>query len=190
MALQSSRVVEVADAVAAVATKLVELHADVHKVLLLNTASAIAYTPATKVATVANATDIWTSTAHALPVGQKVRLTNSGGALPAGFAPHTDYFVIAANLAANTFQLSATVGGATVNATTDGTGTHTVNPVPDYITEETNGSGNISGRVYSRAEIANAVNALDQFRRLLTNQTVTAPADYLGVLNLVARAQG
>lgn len=189
MALQSSRVTEVADAIVAVATRLVELHADIHKVLLLNTASAIAYTPATKTATIANATDIWTSTAHGMTVGQKVRLTNIGGSLPAGFAVDTDYFVIASNLAANTFQLSATKGGASVNATGDGTGTHTVNPVPDYITEETNGSGNISGRVYSRAEISNAVNALDQTRRLLTNQS-TSQGDYLGVLNLVSRAQG
>lgn len=190
MALTAGRVVEVADAIVAVATKLVELHADVHKVLLLNTASAIAYTPATKTATVANATDIWTSTAHGMVAGQKVRLTNSGGALPAGFAANTDYFVIAANLAANTFQLSATLGGAAVNATSDGIGTHTVNPVPDYIVEETTGSGNISGRQYTRTEIANAVNALDQFRKLLTNQIVTAPADYLGVLNVVSKAQG
>lgn len=189
MALQSSRVTEVADAIVSVSTKLVELLADVNKVLLLNTASAISYTPATKTATIANATDIWTSTAHGLAVDQKVRLTNSGGALPAGFAKDTDYYVIAGNLAANTFQLSATKGGASVNATSDGTGTHTVNPVPDYITEETNGTSNISGRIYTRGEIANAVNALDQVRKLLTNQATTQ-GDYLGVLNVVSRAQG
>lgn len=190
MALQSDRVREVGDAIAACATKIVELHAVVHKVLLLNTASAIAYTPVTKTATIVNATDIWTSVAHGLLLNQKVRLTNSGGVLPAGFADNTDYFVIAPNLTANTFQLSATVRGAPINATDNGTGTHTINPVPDYIVEETTGSGNISGRLYTRAELSNAVNALDQFRRLLTNQTVTAPADYLGVLNLVSKAQG
>lgn len=189
MALQIDRVKEIADAIVSTSTKLVELYADVHKVLLLNTAAAIAYTPVTMTATIANATDIWTSTAHGMAVGQKVRLTNSGGALPAGFATHTDYFVIAGNLAANTFQLSATLGGASVNATDNGTGTHTINPVPNYIAEETNGSGNISGRLYSRQEISNAVNALDQFRKLMTNQA-TVQGDYLGVLNLVSRAQG
>ena len=112
MALQPSRVTELCDEAALVSTELINIHARVRRFLAVNTALAVSFTPATKVATIANATDIWTSTAHGLAVDQKVRLTNSGGALPAGFSPNTDYWVIAANLAANTFQLSASKGGA------------------------------------------------------------------------------
>lgn len=187
--LQYDRVRETADAAAEYSTQLVELHAKIRKFLDFNTAAAISYTPATKVATMANATDIWTSTAHGLLVDQKVRLTNSGGALPAGFLPNTDYFVIASNLAANTFMLSATKGGSTVNATSDGTGTHTVNPVPDYISEETNGTSNLSGRAYDRIQLSNAIGSLTQFRNYMLNQVVTQ-GDHMGNLNAIARAQG
>lgn len=71
-----------------------------------------------------NATDVWTRTSHGLVNGDLVHLTNSGGGLPTGFGISTPYWVI--NAAVNTFQLSATRGGATVNGTTNGTGTHTV----------------------------------------------------------------
>ncbi len=189
MALQYDRVRETADAAVDLATRLMSLWGDVARFLRFNTGIAITFTPATKVATIANATDIWTSTAHGLLVDQKVRLTNSGGALPAGFLPNTDYWIIAANLAANTFQLAASKGGASVNATTDGTGTHTVNPVNDYIAEETNGTSNLSGRTFDRAQVSNAIGSLTQFDRYVTNQTVTQ-GDHAGNLNQLAHAQG
>ncbi len=79
--------------------------------------------------TVANATDIWTSAAHGLESGEAIRLTNSGGGLPAGTDTTTTYFV--GKIDANTFYLydtkaNALAGGATgrINATGDGTGTH------------------------------------------------------------------
>lgn len=63
------------------------------------------------------ATDIFTATAHGYVAGQAVTLaTVTGGA---GLTAGTTYYVIAANLAANTFQISATPGGAAVNFTTD-----------------------------------------------------------------------
>lgn len=194
--LQYSRTQETADAVANVATELVELLAKINKVLLFNTYQNISYTPATKVATIAFASDIWTSAAHGLLVGQKVRLTNSGGALPAGFLPNKDYFIITSNFAANTFMLSVALGGATVDGTDNGTGTHTVNPVPDYIVEETNGTGNMLGRAFDRVQVSNAVGTLNLVRRILLNQDVTglmtlaAPGDNLGNLNALAKAQG
>jgi hypothetical protein len=189
MALQHSRVVETADAAAALATQVMNVWGDVARFLKFNASLAISYTPATKAATIANATDIWTSTAHGFAVDQKVRLTNSGGALPAGFLPFTDYYVIAANLAANTFQLAAAKGGASVNATTDGTGTHTVSPVPDYITEETNGTSNLSGRVFDRTQVSNAIGSLQQFDNLMRNLAVTQ-GDHAGTLSQLARAAG
>lgn len=75
--------------------------------------------------TFANATDIFTSNAHGLVNGDCVQLTNSGGAIPAGFSLLTNYFVI--SVTTNTFKLSATLNGASVNGTDDGTGTNSFN---------------------------------------------------------------
>lgn len=62
---------------------------------------------------------------HGLPNGTRVTLTNAGGALPAGLAAATNYYVIAAT--ANTFKLSLSRGGAAVDITAAaGGGTHTV----------------------------------------------------------------
>ena len=58
-----------------------------------------------------------TTTAHGFVAGQAVRFaTLTGGA---GLTAGTTYYVIAANLAAQTFQVSATPGGSAINFTTD-----------------------------------------------------------------------
>ncbi len=187
MAVQQSRVIETLDEAVTIATEMQKLHARVRKFLAFNTAQSIPYSNP-KTATIANATDIWTSTSHGLLVNQKVRLTNSGGALPAGFLPNTDYFVIAGNLAANTLQLSATLGGATVNATGDGTGTHTIQPIPSYVTLETT-NDNVQNRHYTLTEGSNAIGSMTQFDRYMTNLSVTQ-GDHLGTLAQLARANG
>jgi hypothetical protein len=153
--------------------------------LSYNTAVNVSWTPATKNFTIVNATDVCTSTAHGLANGQKGRLTNSGGALPAGLATDTDYWLVA--VAANTFQLSATKGGAAVNATGDGTGTHTFNPVPDYIAEETDGTGNLSGLPYSRVEVSNAIGSIQAFVNLMTN-VAPSQGDHIGNTDKLASA--
>ena len=53
-----------------------------------------------------------------------VQFTNSGGALPAGLAAGTQYFVV--NVAAATLKVSETFGGSAVNITGTGSGTHTI----------------------------------------------------------------
>jgi hypothetical protein len=63
------------------------------------------------------ATDIFTSAAHGYVAGDRVVFTALTGG--AGLVTNRDYYVIAANLAANTFQVSATPGGASVDFTTD-----------------------------------------------------------------------
>lgn len=68
---------------------------------------------------------------HGHANGDVVQLTNSGGALPAGLAPNTNYFVIGATN--NTLQLSLTSGGAAVDITGTGTGTHFIGAVPEGI---------------------------------------------------------
>lgn len=61
--------------------------------------------------------DIIDAVGHGFVEGDKIRFSGLTGG--AGLSNGTDYYVIAANLAANTFQVSATEGGAAVNFTTD-----------------------------------------------------------------------
>lgn len=83
--------------------------------------------------TAANATDTFTKVAsgatapipgipHNLKVNDQVLFytTTGGGALPTGISAATAYFVIASGLTFNQFKVSATLGGAAVNFTTDG----------------------------------------------------------------------
>lgn len=80
------------------------------------------------VVTISQATPgVVTWTAHGLTNGTAVTFATTGG-LPAPLVPGTIYFVVGA--AANTFQLSATVGGAPINTTTAGTGVHTATELP------------------------------------------------------------
>lgn len=60
--------------------------------------------------------------------GDVLRLTNSGGSLPAGLDIETDYHVV--NVSGATFKLSASSGGAAIDITTGGFGTHFIGEVP------------------------------------------------------------
>lgn len=86
--------------------------------------------PAAGTFTAANATEIFTKTAHGFLTGLKVQVSNSGGALPTGISAATDYFVI--YISANTFYLATSLvnaqAGTFLSITTDGTGTQTVTP--------------------------------------------------------------
>lgn len=66
----------------------------------------------------AASTDVLTISGRSFTVGDRVRVTNSGGRLPTGLAENTDYFVIAGP------KLSLTSGGADVGITAPGDGTH------------------------------------------------------------------
>ena len=68
------------------------------------------------------ATDKLLSNGHGLGNGSVIMLSNSGGALPAGLAANTAYWVV--NAAVNDFQVSPTQGGAPIDLTSVGTGTH------------------------------------------------------------------
>lgn len=70
---------------------------------------------------------VWTLNAHGLENGEAVYLTTTG-ALPTGLAQNTLYYVV--NKATNTFQLSATRGGAAINTTGSQSGVHTVRSCP------------------------------------------------------------
>ena len=79
--------------------------------------------------TAANATEIFTATAHGLLTGDgPIQVSNSGGGLPTGLSAATDYWVIKIN--ANTFYLATSfanaIVGTNLSITGDGTGTQTL----------------------------------------------------------------
>ena len=69
-----------------------------------------------------SATDFITKAAHGLANNSRIRVSNSGGALPTGLTAATDYYIV--NATTNTFQVSLTTGGAVIDITTNGTGTN------------------------------------------------------------------
>lgn len=74
------------------------------------------------------ATDLLTTaSAHGMIAGNRVQFTNASGALPAGLAALTTYYVSNDSLTDVDFKVSATENGAPVNITGAGTGTHTLN---------------------------------------------------------------
>jgi uncharacterized phiE125 gp8 family phage protein len=60
-----------------------------------------------------------------------IRFSNSGGALPAPLVAGPTYY--ASNVAGNTFKVSATSGGAAIDITDAGTGSHYLGAVPRTI---------------------------------------------------------
>lgn len=77
------------------------------------------------VVTITNASPAVVSwTAHGLVADQAVRFTTTGG-LPTGLTVAGTYYVISAGLTADAFEVSATKGGAAINTSSAGSGTHT-----------------------------------------------------------------
>lgn len=64
-------------------------------------------------------------TAHGLTLNDQVKFTTTG-ALPTGLTAGTTYYVIAAGLAADSFRVSATLGGTAVNTSGSQSGVHTL----------------------------------------------------------------
>jgi hypothetical protein len=81
--------------------------------------------------TIASPTTI-TSTGHGLTNGRRM-LFQTSGALPSGIAANTIYFVV--NAATNTFQVSATSGGAAIGTSGTQSGSHTCFEVVDVTLE-------------------------------------------------------
>lgn len=183
MPQSQTRVKDTARAAADVCKALQEALRFARAFLSYNTVQNVAWAPATHVVTGDATANTLTKTAHGLANGQKGRMT--GSALPAPLAADTDYWVVGA--AANTFQLAATKGGAAIDLTTAGSGTITFNPVPDYVVEETDGTGNLSGLPYSRTEVSNAIGSIQQFVNLMTN-AVPTQGDHLGTTDKLASA--
>lgn len=91
-----------------------------------------AYLCATAGATVtANATtDVINLTGNLLAVDDEVEFSTTG-TLPNPLSPATTYYVV--NPAANTFQVASSPGGAAINISSTGSGTHTVRPAAGVV---------------------------------------------------------
>lgn len=68
------------------------------------------------------ATDLFTSTTHGFTVGQQIVFTDKTAGV--GVTVGTTYFVIASGLTANDFRVSTTLGGSTIDLTSDMTAGH------------------------------------------------------------------
>lgn len=67
----------------------------------------------------------------------------------------------------------------------------TDDPRPAYISVDPGGSGNLEGRNFSPANVANLIGSLAAVRTLLTGGSLTGlQGDHLGNLNVVARPVG
>jgi uncharacterized phiE125 gp8 family phage protein len=65
-----------------------------------------------------------------LAINDVVRLSNSGGALPAPLLPNTDYYIQTV-VSPGVYKLSATQGGGAINLADAGTGSNFLGVVPD-----------------------------------------------------------
>ena len=69
--------------------------------------------------------ELITAAGHGLTTNDTVLFEiNSTGTLSAGLTADTEYYVIASGLTSSVFRVSATLGGSTVNITTDGSNVH------------------------------------------------------------------
>lgn len=90
----------------------------------------------TTTVTIANPA-VFTSTAHGLAVGDPVYFDTTG-ALPTGLSKQTPYYVIAAGLTANAFEVSTVLNGTALVTSGTQSGTHTLfrwKPGPDFYME-------------------------------------------------------
>jgi len=87
------------------------------------------WTPVSRVVAVTSITNaspaVVNYTSHPFVAGDKVVFSTSG-TLPTGLTAGTVYYVISAGLTANAFEVSATSGGAAINTSSAGSGTHSV----------------------------------------------------------------
>jgi hypothetical protein len=102
--------------------------ATVDRLYLLNNTDQT-WTPVSKVVAVTSITNaspaVVNYTAHPFAANDPVVFSTSG-TLPTGLTAGTVYYVMSTGLTANAFQVSATAGGAAINTSSAGSGTHSV----------------------------------------------------------------
>jgi hypothetical protein len=120
---------------------------------------------------------VFSATAHGLVEGNTVRFTTTG-ALPTGLTAGTVYFVIAAGLTANAFEVSATLGGAAINTSGTQSGTHTCT---DSNTRRGSGAGT--------TELTRTASGREVNTNAITNGPAAARGTYIGSIRTDGNAQ-
>ena len=107
-------------------------------------------------------TDILTFQGRSFTVGDRVRLLNSGGALPAGLSSLIDYFVITGD------KLALTSGGSAVDVTGTGTGTHYIAlSLDDFETMRHAIKLQLADLYFNRGDVTSGSISLDNTRRAI-----------------------
>lgn len=98
----------------------------------------------TTTATISNATPavVTYAGADSYANGDTIAWTTTGG-LPSPLAVGVNYYIINISTAANTFNLSLTSGGAAINTTTAGSGTHTLSDILGWIANDESGAASL-----------------------------------------------
>ena len=105
------------------------------------------------------------ASAHGYADDDIVRLTTTAGDPPGGLTVLTDYYVIATD--STTIQLAATAGGAAINITDAGTGTHSIENGEAtalelaYRAENSVDTGTTAGKVHTTDATATAIVTID-----------------------------
>lgn len=79
------------------------------------------------------AADTLTGEGHALADDDRVVLSNTGGTLPGGLSAPGNYYAV--GVSGDAFQVSASSGGAAIDITSVGSGTHFLGQIPKPITQ-------------------------------------------------------
>ena len=100
---------------------------------------------------------VFTLTAHNLQVGTPIYLSTTG-ALPTGLSGSTTYYVVAAGLTANAFEVSTAIDGTAVNTSGSQSGTHTlytqVYTLPSYTRKPSSVYVTVGSYRYQPKEVA------------------------------------
>lgn len=116
-----------------------------------------------------------TRNAHGYTAGQPIKFTTTNAALPTGVTANTTYYVIATGLTTNTFQFSATVGGAAVATSGTQSGTHYVEKTGALPT------GVVAGTVYYARSVA--LNTF-QFAATAGGASIATSGSQSGIFNV------
>ncbi|WP_437992208.1 hypothetical protein [Sorangium sp. So ce145] len=134
-----------------------------------------------KVASVDDAVNNVTVTAHGWSADQPVRFTVVGGSLPGGLSAGAVVYV--RNPLTNTFEVSATAGGAAIDITSVGSGTIYVWPVVDAAAALFSPASGILPAGSLRAQISHL---RDNFAKLTDPNTWTAAQTFQAAVSFLA----
>lgn len=133
---------------------------------------------------------VFTLTAHGFSIGTPLYFTTTG-ALPTGLSSGTTYYVIAAGLTANAFEVSTKLYGTAVNTTGSQSGTHTVYTqrysIPPYTQKPQSIYVTVGGYRYSPQEVSTTSEWDDLNSVQVSSDVVTKYRVYDGSIELYPR---